>query len=129
MSIMCGGPGLDLGGVMSKSPDPYTVLGVTAAATLAEISHAFRTKLRTLHPDAGNAGSPPTAGTEAQLQQLLSAYALLRRGGHHADADRKSPTRPTADRKGPVEVRVTYGDPPAPVRRPDLWVGPLRRHR
>lgn len=115
---------------MNTRPDPYAVLGVPAAATPAEISHAFRTKLRTLHPDAGNAGSPPTADTKAQLQQLLAAYALLRRGHHHADdADRKSPTGTNANRKGPVKVRVTYGDSPAPIRRKDLWVGPVRRHR
>lgn len=115
---------------MSKSPDPYAVLGVTAAATPAEINHAFRAKLRTLHPDAGNAGAPATADAEAQLQQLLGAYALLRRGGHlQAGEDRPPPAQSSANRQGPVQIPVTYRGDPAPTPRKDLWAGPVRRHR
>ncbi|KLO29687.1 hypothetical protein ABW16_08685 [Mycolicibacter heraklionensis] len=115
---------------MSKSPDPYAVLGVTAAATPAEISHAFRAKLRTLHPDAGNAGRPPTADAEEQLQQLLGAYARLRQGSRHQAGDeRPPPASSNANRQGPVQVPVTYRGEPAPTPRKDLWAGPVRRHR
>ncbi|WP_085241812.1 J domain-containing protein [Mycobacterium europaeum] len=51
--------------------DPYAVLGVTPTATPAEITHAFRVKLRALHPDTHYAGSP--ADAETQLRQVLGA--------------------------------------------------------
>ena len=33
------------------NPDPYLVLGVSPTATQAEITHAYRTRLRAHHPD------------------------------------------------------------------------------
>ena len=114
---------------MSKSPDPYAVLGVTAAATPAEISRAFRAKLRTLHPDAGNAGFVPTADEESQLQQLLGAYAVLRRGGYRAGTDEPPPVQASGNRQGPVKVPVNYRGESAPTRGDGLWAGPVRRHR
>ena len=50
------------------NPDPYLVLGVSPTATQAEITHAYRTRLRAHHPDTRHAPSPqnaderPTAG-------------------------------------------------------------------
>ncbi|MCV7383671.1 J domain-containing protein [Mycolicibacter longobardus] len=114
---------------MSQNPDPYAVLGVTRTAPPAEISHAFRTKLRALHPDTGNAGVPPTADAQAQLRQLLRAYNLLRRGQDDAAADPPRPTRPAGNPHGPVSIPVTYRRRPAAPPRKDLWAGPVRRHR
>ena len=34
-----------------QNPDPYLVLGVSPTATQADITHAYRTRLRAHHPD------------------------------------------------------------------------------
>jgi len=112
---------------MSESPDPYAVLGVVPSATPAQISHAFRTKLRALHPDSGHARSRPTDDADAQLQQLLCAYAALRHAGRRgADADPPTARPAGADAQGPVTIRIT--DRRTRPRK-DLWAGPVRRHR
>lgn len=101
---------------MIENPDPYDVLAVTPSATPAQISHAFRAKLRALHPDTGRAGYRSPDDAAAQLQQLLRAYDTLRRGGRRpADADA-------------VNIPVTYRSPSASPRE-DLRAGPVRRHR
>lgn len=102
------------GGVMNERPDPYTVLGVTPSATPAQISHAFRTKVRALHPDTGPARSQLPDDADAQLQRLLLAY---------------SAGAPGVDARGPVTVRITDRRTPARRPRKDLWAGPVRRHR
>jgi curved DNA-binding protein CbpA len=108
---------------MTQSPDPYAVLGVTPAATPAEITHAFRVKLRALHPDTRYAGSP--AGAETQLRQVLAAYALLRDPNRRAAYDQK---RPAHDDTAAVPITVTrHVDPKA--KRPPLWAGPVRWQR
>jgi preprotein translocase subunit Sec63 len=118
------------GGMMSESFDPYDVLGVMSSATPAQISHAFRTKVRALHPDTGSARSPLSDDAEAQLQQLLRAYDALRQGGRrNAEANPPRPRHPTADPAGPVKIPVTYRRPAEPESRAGLWAGPVRRHR
>jgi GR25 family glycosyltransferase involved in LPS biosynthesis len=69
--------------VMNDNRDPYAVLGVTPTATPAEIAHAFRAKLRALHPDTSSA-----AVGDTELRQVLAAYGLLRDPDHRADYDR-----------------------------------------
>ena len=68
------------------NPDPYLVLGVSPTATQAEITHAYRTRLRAHHPDTRHAPSPQTA--DEHLRQVLAAYALLRDPARRADYDR-----------------------------------------
>lgn len=114
---------------MSASPDPYTVLGVTPGATPAQISHAFRTRLRALHPDTGAADGPLPADAEAQLRQLLGAYDALRHRGRRSSPDPAVSTRRNPEPQAPVSVPVTYRRPPARPRREGLWAGPVRRHR
>lgn len=106
----------DLGDVMSDSPDPYDVLGVPHSATPAQISHAFRIKVRSLHPDSGYAGSSPPDDAAARLRQLLCAYDALRRGGHQSAA------------AGPVTIPVSYRRQPSSSQ-DYLRAGPVRRHR
>lgn len=62
---------------MPEDHDPHAVLGVTPIATPAEINHAFRAKLRALHPD-GRQHNDVGAADEAQLRQLIAAHHLLR---------------------------------------------------
>lgn len=104
----------------SPSSDLYAVLGVTPTATPAEITHAFRTKLRALHPDTHHRGSPADAQT--RLQQVLTAYTLLRDPHRRAIYDQKHPTHTDT-----VHVTVTHHAPPN--QPPPLWAGPVHWQR
>jgi curved DNA-binding protein CbpA len=85
--------------------DPYAVLGVPPTATSDEITRAYRSKVRALHPDTRAARrSSPLA--DEQLQRVVAAYALLRDPEPRARYDRattrddrpaeRSPTAPRA---------------------------------
>ena len=54
--------------------DPYAVLGLTKAATAAEIKKAHRKLVRTSHPDL----HPDDAGAEARFKAISAAYDLLK---------------------------------------------------
>ena len=59
--------------------DPYLVLGVLPTASQAEITHAYRTRLRAHHPDTRR---PPASQTaDDDLRQLLAAYCPAARSG------------------------------------------------
>src|SRR5690242_19914789 len=103
---------------MIERCNPYTVLGVTRTATPAEITHAFRAKLRSLHPD-----TRPAAVGDAELREVLAAYAQLRDPARRAEYDRAAtavppprpresnppaPVRPRANSVGPVQIPVTH---------------------
>ena len=122
--------------------DPYLVLGVSPTATQAEITHAYRTRLRTHHPDTRPTPSPQTA--DEHLRRLLAAYALLRDPARRADYDRATThaaTPPPASPHGPtpanrpstgrVQVPITHHatTAAAPTPEPPLRAGPVRRHR
>jgi DnaJ domain len=127
--------------MQSESFDPYAVLGVTPAATQAEITHAYRAQLRALHPDTRQAPAPAHGTSDTQLARVLAAYAQLRQPARRADdappatpPDRHPPAETGHPRKtsGPVQIPVNHvgrrAHNPAD-RRPPLWVGPVRRHR
>ena len=125
---------------MNDNLNPYAALGVPTTATPAEITHAFRAKLRVLHPDAGSA-----AVGDAQLRHVLAAYGLLRDPDRRTDYDRtanptpapppphssgpSTPTRTPPNPAGPVQIPVTHHhhrqSPPDPGR--PLWAGPVRQ--
>jgi curved DNA-binding protein CbpA len=127
--------------LVRENPDPYLVLGVSPTATLGEITHAYRTRLRAQHPDTRQ--TPSSHTDDEHLRQLLAAYALLRDPTRRANYDRAtahtaiphSPTGPTSvDRPlaGPVQIPITYRNtttPPADIAAPPLRAGPVRRHR
>jgi curved DNA-binding protein CbpA len=125
--------------------NPYTVLGVTPVATAAEINHAFRAKLRDVHPDTRLPAAGGAAG-DTQLQRLIAAYHLLRDPENRARHDRDARTvaattarqphpRPnppvscdvSAVSLGPQVIPVTQHRRQAPAAGP-LWAGPVRRH-
>jgi curved DNA-binding protein CbpA len=65
--------------------DLYAVLGVAPDATRAQITHAYRELVRRHHPDlrsdhAGGDAPDDTAAdaSDADLEQVLRAYAVLR---------------------------------------------------
>jgi hypothetical protein len=129
--------------MVGENPDPYLVLGVSPAATQAEITHAYRTRLRAHHPDTRASLSSHTA--DERLRQVLAAYALLRDPARRAHYDRaaadayytrphRGPAPPPADRpfSGRVQIPITHrhnNTPTAPVPPPLLRAGPVRRHR
>lgn len=134
--------GVEFGVAVTEDIDPYAVLGLTSVATPAEITHAFRVKLRDLHPDtrhrrAGGAG-------DIQLEQLIAAYHLLHDPERRARYDRNanaataprgqqppdpSPSRDVSANSGvPLTIPVTYRSQP-PAASYLIWAGPVRRHR
>jgi curved DNA-binding protein CbpA len=128
--------------MVRQNPDPYLVLGVSPTATQAQITHAYRTRLRAHHPDTRHTPSPKTA--DEHLRQLLAAYALLRDPVRRADYDHAtaSPTPPPPSPHGPtpadhpvaepVKITITYrtnNTSTAHISSPPLRAGPVRRHR
>lgn len=59
---------------MADAADPYVVLGLTRAASDAEIKAAYRKRARESHPDA----NPDDPGAEARFVRVLAAYDLLK---------------------------------------------------
>jgi len=121
-----------------QNPDPYLVLGVSPTATQAEITHAYRTRLRAHHPDTRH---PPASQTaDDALRQVLAAYNLLRDPARRADYDRATAPLPHNPR-GPTPVEHpapapsrsrSPTEPPTPARpmsHRHLRAGPVRRHR
>ena len=123
--------------------DPYLVLSVSPTATQAEITHAYRARLRAHHPDTRNTPSSRTA--DEHLREVLTAYALLRDPARRSDYDRAaardadpptdSPEVSTSVSSSPVgrvQIPIIYRTTitsAAPSSAPPLWAGPVRRHR
>ncbi|MDV6011801.1 J domain-containing protein [Haloechinothrix sp. LS1_15] len=110
--------------------DPYEVLGVTPQASQAEITTAYRTLVRQLHPDTQH-------NDPDRLREVVDAYDVLRDEQRRADHDRQHPSRSTAESgtRHPghtpsqgVNVPVRVRRPP-PERGPNIRAGPVRRHR
>jgi curved DNA-binding protein CbpA len=104
------------------TPDPYAVLGLTPKATQAEITHAYRRRLREHHPDLHSA--EPASPADERLREILAAYALLRDAPRRAAYDRAHPARGDA---GPTRIAVKHVKPTG--EQPDLRAGPVRWHR
>jgi DnaJ-class molecular chaperone len=83
--------------------DPYTVLGVPADATQADIAHAYRCRLRDHHPDLQP--HQTQRGNGEQLRRIVAAYALLRDPRRRAEYDR---AHPTETREGPRHINITH---------------------
>jgi DnaJ-class molecular chaperone len=108
-------------------PDHYAALHVPRTATQREIAHAYRSLLRTHHPDLAN----PTAAP-AELQLIMQAFEVLRDPKQRLAYDRevlRNEQRAAAagpmdgqskDHSREVPVRhIRHGDPPlraTPVR-------------
>jgi curved DNA-binding protein CbpA len=123
---------------MPDALDPYAVLGVSSLATPAEVTHAYRQKLRAQHPDTRSTQTGAAPVADEQLQRLLAAYAILRDPGSRAAYDRtaRTTTQPRAVITTPgggegVDIPVTRNAHPRTdsATTPPLWAGPVRRHR
>ena len=71
-----GGPGQ-----LSENPhavnnavDAYAIMGVEFGSSLADVTTAFRTKAKQLHPDANNGDR----ASEPELRRMLEAYQFLK---------------------------------------------------
>src|SRR3954452_17169209 len=65
--------------------DPFTVLGVTPAASEEELAAAYRELAKEWHPDRrGQAG-------EDRMAEINAANELLRAGAHHERRSRRAP--------------------------------------
>jgi curved DNA-binding protein CbpA len=109
---------------MTEHHDPYAVLGVAPVATPAEINHAFRVKVRDLHPDTRHALVGGAAG-DNRLEQLIAAYHLLRDPERRALYDRSVSLNPDV----PLTIPVTRHRSQPPTASQTIWAGPVRRHR
>jgi len=69
--------------MVRENPDPYLVLGVSPTATQADITHAYRARLRAHHPDTRH--TPCSQKADEHLRQVLAAYALLRDPARRAE--------------------------------------------
>mmetsp|Transcript_9295 Transcript_9295/g.13738 ORF Transcript_9295/g.13738 Transcript_9295/m.13738 type:complete len:264 (-) Transcript_9295:25-816(-) len=98
--------------------DPYRVLGVDKSATDKDISKAFRSKARLLHPDKQPPGTSKEALDKATkcFQELVKAYELISnsaaRSKFEASGSGSSPSAP-APQTDPY-VRTTEGGGPRP---------------
>src|SRR5829696_5452948 len=71
------------------SVDPFSVLGVTPAASDEELAAAYRELAKAWHPDRrGRAG-------EERMAEINVAYELLRAGAHHERRARPARARPS----------------------------------
>lgn len=105
----------------ADGPDLYQVLGVDAGADAAELTHAFRRRLRELHPDTRQDPDEDRDGLEA----VMIAYRTLRDPEHRARYDRERAAAARSVRRGvpiPVVVRRSLAEDPRYLVR----VGPVR---
>ena len=103
------------------------VLGVTAAATPAEVVSAFRHQARVEHPDVSHARSAPT-----RFSLLVAAYRVALRAAHDggtADAPRHGPVASDPSVSRPLDlVPGSRGTVVRDAGRPILVIGPVVTH-
>jgi molecular chaperone DnaJ len=117
------GPGTDL----------YAVLGLSRDATQAEVSHAYRVLLRRHHPDTRTGQVAQSAPSDAALQQIIDAYAVLRDPERRAAYDgqtgwaRRPPTTAPPSSLRPRSSSGRATEPP--IQAGPVYWQPSRDHR
>jgi curved DNA-binding protein CbpA len=117
------GPGTDL----------YAVLGLSRDATQAEVSHAYRVLLRRHHPDTRTGQVAQSAPSDAALQQIIDAYAVLRDPQRRAAYDeqtgraRRPPTTTPPSSLRPRSSPGRATEPP--IQAGPVYWQPSRDHR
>lgn len=108
------------------NPDPrgyYAALHVAPDATQQEISRAFRSIMRLLHPDVGGSDG----GDARDVRGILDAYAVLRNPTSRADYDRPESHAPARGSTGQESRDIPVRQ--ARHREPLLRVSPVRWER
>lgn len=95
---------------MDNVPDHYAALGVQATATRQEIARAYRTLMRTHHPDAdggaaAGSGAQDREVQETELLRIMQAFAVLRDPARRAAFDRSLASR-ARRAAGPQDIPV-----------------------
>ncbi|MET3902230.1 J domain-containing protein [Paenarthrobacter sp. 4246] len=102
---------------MSDQPDHYATLHVSPDATTREIARAYRTLLRTHHPDTRQKvddGDTTSADDLQELHAIMQAYVVLSDPGKRAAYDQARRRGVPARKPGtPVKVRVHRHEPAA----------------
>ena len=109
-----------------RNPDPYEVLHLGPAATAREVAHAYRSLVRTRHPDT-RAPEAVAAGPESatrELQDIMDAYAVLGDPVKRAAYDRGRQGSPTTPKSG--STPRPHGPSPHGHSGPALIIGPVR---
>lgn len=93
-----------------RRPDFYAVLGVDPTASVKQITSAYRTLVRALHPDA----HPEQRARPQELAEVMTAYATLRDGRKRAEYDRqRAADAPRGAAVPAVAVPVRHSGRPA----------------
>ena len=102
--------------------NPYVVLGVSADASAAQISHAYRALLRRHHPDTRASDSAQhSAASDLALQQVLDAYTILGDPHQRAEYDKHAGIRKPAGAPHRDDVPTRPGS----TTRPFIRAGPV----
>ncbi|WP_426006387.1 J domain-containing protein [Paenarthrobacter sp. NyZ202] len=117
---------------MSKQPDYYALLNVAPDASARDISRAYRSLLRRLHPDTrlNHDAGYVTGGADGQeLHAIMQAYVVLSNPEKRAAYDRARRGQPVPGKGTPVKVRVHRRDAGTQpdVPRPEAPRGETRR--
>ncbi|MEA2211629.1 MAG: molecular chaperone DnaJ [Solirubrobacteraceae bacterium] len=98
--------------------DPYTVLGVSSAASDAEVRAAYRRAVQREHPDH-NGGSPESA---RRFEAVQEAYALIRvqRTRDTVAGEPRRRTRAARNSQPPPPPRADAPDPGVDARLAEL---------
>jgi DnaJ-class molecular chaperone len=111
-----------------RAPDLYAILGVPPDATQEQISHAYRTLLRRHHPDT-RADDDTAVASDSALQEVFSAYAVLRDRERRAAYDRQLVAAAARTAISPSEPRHHVAVRVRPAPQPPIVAGPVRWHR
>lgn len=122
-------PQQETGTALSAQPDHYATLHVSPDATAREITRAYRTLLRTHHPDTRQKvddGDTTSAADLQELHAIMQAYVVLSDPEKRAAYDSARRT-PGGTGGTPVKVRFHRSEPGAsgPEQSP-LSFGPAR---
>jgi len=104
--------------------DLYEVLGVLPSASPAEVTSAYRRRVRDLHPDSGEGAPADPTG----LSEVLAAFQVLRDPEQRSAYDARRRHRPHGQASvGAVPIAVRYVEAGAPPST-SAWLraGPVR---
>jgi DnaJ-class molecular chaperone len=126
--------------VSTNQPDYYAILNVAPSATAREITHAYRSLLRTHHPDTRKKADDGDTTKAADLQKLhaiMQAYVVLSDPAKRSAYDRGRRTSTSSSGSSgssgstgkPVKVRVHKTPASAAAsqkEQPPLVFGPVQ---
>lgn len=115
----------------NNRPDLYGILHIAPTATAREVTRAYRTLMRGLHPDTRAAREPPTGPGQTEqetqtqeLQDIMAAYAILGNPEKRAAYDREHP-RPAANAKPQRPDAASVRIPGQLLPAASLLIGPV----